>query len=127
MKTKLIAAAAAILAASAAASPAAAWDLIGTREVRDRTDRDTMAIEGRRDYRQIKVCVYRHPVHFIDLDVSFRNGGHQDVSIASRINPGKCTRNIDLDGGARDIATISFLYEETSFKHRTATVKVFAR
>lgn len=127
MKAKLIAAAAALAATAAVASPAAAWDLIGTREVLDRTDHDTMVIEGHKTFTQIKVCVYRQPVHFIDLDVNFHNGGHQDVSIASRINPGKCTRNIDLEGGARDINTIKFVYEETSFRHRTATVKVFAR
>ncbi|MEX0645925.1 MAG: hypothetical protein WD076_11475 [Parvularculaceae bacterium] len=127
MKIRLLAAAAALVSVSAAASPAAAWDLIGTREVRDRTERDTIVVEGAATYRQVKVCVYRQPIHFIDVDINFRNGGHQDVSIAARINPGKCTRNIDLEGGARDISSISFLYEETSFRRRTATVKVFAR
>lgn len=115
----------AVVALAASAGPAAAWDLLGTRDVRDRTDRDTIALEGHRQFERIKLCVYRQPVHFYDLDVRFQNGGHQDVSIRSRINPGECTRAIDLNGDDRDITTISMLYEETSFRRRHATVRVF--
>ncbi len=117
----------AFLALAATAGPAAAWDQIGVRDVRDRTDRDTISLNGHRQFERIKLCVYRNPVHFIDLDVRFQNGGHQDVSVAQRINPGQCTRAIDVDGDDRDITTISMLYEETSFRRRAhATVRVFA-
>lgn len=112
--------------AAASAGPAAAWDMIGSREVKDRTDRDTISVGGGKLYDRIKICVYRNPVHFIDVDIRFRNGGRQDVSVRERINPRGCTRVVDLEGGQRDIEKISFLYEETSFKRRTATVKVFA-
>ncbi len=109
-----------------AATPALAWDVVGVRDVRDRTERDTIALEGHRQFERIKLCVYRNPVHFLDLDVRFQNGGHQDVSLRQRINPGECTRVIDLTGDDRDITTISMLYEETSFRRRHATVRVFA-
>lgn len=112
------------LAASGAA-PAFAWDVIGVRDVRDRTERDTIVVEGHRDFNRIKLCVFRNPVHFYDLDVRYRNGGHQDVSIRARINPGECTRAIDLNGHDRDITTVSMLYEETSFRRRAhATVRL---
>ncbi len=115
---------AAALAASGAA-PAFAWDVIGVRDVRDRTERDTIVVEGHRDFNRIKLCVFRNPVHFYDLDVRYRNGGHQDVSIRARINPGECTRAIDLNGHDRDITTVSMLYEETSFRrHAHATVRL---
>lgn len=119
-------AAGAFLALAAAAGPAAAWEVIGVRDVRDRTDRDTIVVEGHRQFERIKLCVYQQPVHFFDVDVYFRNGGHQDVSVASRINPGDCTRVIDLNGDDRDITSISLLYEETSFRRRHAVVRVFA-
>jgi hypothetical protein len=113
--------------ALAAASPALAWDVVGTRDVRDRTERDTIALNGHRQFERIKLCVYRNPVHVLDLDVRFRNGGHQDVSLRQRINPGECTRVIDLVGDDRDITTISMVYEETSYRRRAhATVRVFA-
>jgi hypothetical protein len=58
--------------------------------------------------------------------VRFRNGGHQDVSIRQRINPGECTRAIDLNGDDRDIVSVSMLYEETSFRRRHAVVRLLA-
>jgi hypothetical protein len=119
-------AASAFIALTAAAGPAAAWDVIGVRDVRDRTDRDTVIIEGHRQYERIRLCVYRQPVHFYDVDVRYRNGGHQDVDVRSRINPGECTRVIDLNGDDRDIESISMLYEETSYRRRHATVRIFA-
>jgi hypothetical protein len=114
------------LAMAAMAGPAAAWDVIGVREVRDRTDRDTIVVEGPRRFERIKLCVYRNPVRFYDLDVHFANGGHQDVDVRQRINPGQCTRAIDLVGDDRNITRVSMLYEETSFRRRTATVRLLA-
>lgn len=124
MNTKIVLTTA--VALFAAAGPAFAWDAIGQRNVRDRTESDTIIVEGRKTYDRIKICVYRQPVHFIDVDISFRNGGHQDVSVASRVNPGDCTRAIDLEGGDCDIRSVTFRYEETNRKRRTATVRLFA-
>jgi Protein of unknown function (DUF2541) len=115
------------LACMACATPAAAWTQIGVREVRDRTDRDVIVVEGPRQFERIKLCVYRNPVHFYDVDVHFANGGHQDVSVRERINPGQCTRAIDLNGDDRNITRVSMLYEETSWgRRRTATVRLYA-
>ncbi len=116
----------AVLALMASAGPALAWDVIGVREVRDRTDRDVIAVQGPRQFERIKLCVYRNPVHFYDVDVHYANGGHQDVSVRQRINPGQCTRVIDLNGDDRNITRVSLLYEETSFRRRTATVRLLA-
>ena len=111
-----------------AAAPAAAWDLLGERIVTDRMDHDELWLDGHRRFDQIKLCVYRHPVRIYDLDVNFNNGGHQDVEVRARINPGDCTRAIDLRGDDRDIKNIKMLYEETSWgRRRTATVRVFGR
>jgi hypothetical protein len=111
---------------AACATPAGAWTQIGVRDVRDRTDRDVIVVEGPRQFERIKLCVYRNPVHFIDVDVFYRNGGHQDVSVRQRINPGDCTRAIDLNGDDRNITRVALLYEETSFRRRHATVRLFA-
>jgi hypothetical protein len=116
-----------VLAACATPTPASAWTQIGVRDVRDRTDRDTIVVEGPRQFERIKLCVYRNPVHFLDVDVRYANGGHQDVSLRTRLNPGQCTRNIDLNGDDRNIASVSMLYEETSWRRGAhATVRLFA-
>jgi hypothetical protein len=115
----------AALALAAMAGPAYAWTLLGVRDVRDRTERDTIIVEGPRQFERIRLCVYRNPVHFIDLDVRYANGGHQDVSVRQRVNAGQCTRAIDLVGDDRNITSVSMLYEETSFRRRHATVRLF--
>lgn len=117
---------AAAIATTVTASPAFAFDQIGQRIVTDRFDVDTIALPGPRRFRRVKVCVYENPVHFYDFDIFFRNGGHQDVAVRSRINPGQCTRNIDLKGGRRNINRITFKYEETSWFIGRAVVRVFA-
>lgn len=117
---------AATLALTGVATPAFAWDVVGVREVSDHAERDTIVLEGDRHFTRIKLCVFRNPVEIHDLDVHFRNGGHQDVDVRERIAPGSCTRAIDLEGGHRDIASIVMKYEETSRRRRQATVRVLA-
>ena len=116
----------AALAVVSAASPASAWEMIGKKKVNDRVEKDMMTIGGPRHFERIKVCVYRHPVHFFDIGVLFGNGARQDIAVASRFNSGDCTQPIDLKGEERYIMSIAFRYEETSKKQRTAMVKVFA-
>ncbi|MEQ1929185.1 MAG: hypothetical protein ABL957_01455 [Parvularculaceae bacterium] len=126
MNVKLAAAAGLAATLCAIAPAAAAWKVIGAREVKDRTERDSIVLEGHRTFNRIKICVQKNPVHFIDVDIRFRNGGHQDVSLAERLNPGQCSRVIDLEGGDRDISRIDFVYEETSFRRSRAKVRVLA-
>lgn len=116
----------AVLALTAASSSAFAWEQIGVREVRERVERDTIVVEGPRRFERIRLCAYRNPIHILDLDVRFANGGHQNVSVRQRVNAGECTRAIDLDGGDRNLEAVTMVYEETSRRRRTATVRLFA-
>ena len=126
MKKLLLTAGIALASAAAMVAPAqAAWVPIADKVVTDRIDIDNIVLPGPVHYRRLKICVYDNPVHFYDMDVFFANGGHQDVSLRSRINPGGCTRNIDLTGGARNITRIRLKYEETSWFIGRATVRVF--
>lgn len=126
MKLRMFVCAAALAFASAAGPAAAEWVLVGQRQVTDHAESDTIVLGGHRQYERIRLCVAHNPVHFIDLDIHFRNGGHQDASIASRINAGDCTRAIDLTGDDRDIDRIVLRYEETSRRRARAMVRVFA-
>ena len=104
------------------------WDVIGTREVQHRTDRDRIFAAGPQRYSQVKLCVYNRPIRLYDLDVVFHNGGHQDVSTRNFLRPGECTRAIDLNGDRRNIQFLNMVYETTgpNFGPR-AFVRVFAR
>lgn len=123
-KSYVAAAAVALVSTLAVATPALAWDLLGTFNVRDRVDVDTLTLPGNRTFSRIKVCAHRHPVHIIDIDIHYANGGHQDVDTRWQINRGDCTRAIDLNGANRNITAIVLKYEENSWKRRTATVTV---
>lgn len=123
---RIFLAAAAAVAFIASAAPAFAWDQVAERVVTDRYDVDVVNLPGNRTFARVKVCIYDNPVHFYDFDIFFRNGGHQDVNVRSRINPGECTRSIDLNGGRRNIDRIKFKYEETSWFIGRAVVRIFA-
>ena len=109
------------------------WELIGTRDVSFRAERDTIPAYGNDRARQIMVCVYRQPVRMFDLDVNFANGGHQDVDVRSVIGAGQCTRAIDLYGDRRDIRSVALTYKTANgFRFhgpfwQNALVRVYAR
>ncbi|MEQ1864960.1 MAG: hypothetical protein ABL996_09935 [Micropepsaceae bacterium] len=89
----------------------AAWELVGTRDVSFRVERDTIMVRGNDRSRQIMICVYKQPVRLLDADVRFANGGHQDLFVRNVIGAGQCTRAIDLQGNRRDIRSISLSYK----------------
>jgi hypothetical protein len=125
MKLKLALALA--LAVSTPALASGDWKLIGTRQVLDRAETDSIVLPGARDFRQIKVCAYRNPVDLKDLDVYFANGGHQDVDVTARLGKGECTRDIDLEGDDRNITRIDIRYDAGSRGKGRAMVKIFGR
>ena len=99
---------------AATATPALAWELLGTRGVRDAVDHDAINLPGDRKFDRIRICVYGRPVHFIDVNVHFANGSVQDVPVRAVIRPGQCTRVIDLVGTDRNISSVHFVYEANS-------------
>jgi hypothetical protein len=114
----------------------AAWQVIGTRTVSYRGERDLIPAYGKARYSQIKLCIYGEPVRMFDLDVRFRNGVRQDVRVRNVIGEGQCTRDIDLNGRQRDITAIGLAYKAIDNERRRngrrdrdrgAVVKVFAR
>ncbi len=122
---------AAILTATAL-TPAMArphgWLLVGSRSVSGHVDHDEIVLAGHRRYNQMKVCVSKRAVHFINVNVKYENWQDQNISIASEIAPGDCTRDIDLAGHDRDIRDIQFTYDAAGWHRRqTATVRVYVR
>jgi hypothetical protein len=127
MKLTLAAALGATLVSTfATVAPAMAWEQVGVLNVGEHFDIDVVKLSGNREFRRIKVCAYRQTVHMIDIDIWFRNGGHQDVNTRYQITPATCTREIYLTGGRRNIDRIVFKYAANSWRNGTAIVRVFA-
>ncbi|HHL22392.1 MAG TPA: DUF2541 family protein [Aliiroseovarius sp.] len=123
----LLIALASLVSLAAPASAHSPQVLLGTREVGYLSDHDTIDVNTRRVFRQIRVCVYRHAVEFRDLDIVFGNGGRQDVAVRRVIPKGDCTRWIDLNGPVRWIDKIKFNYATFAVRSPRAMVKVYAR
>lgn len=106
---------------------AADWDILGSRVVNFRAERDTINVSKNETYRKIKLQVKGNGIRFYDLKIHFENGGVQDVPLRAHINKGGETRAIDLEGGKRRLEKIVFRYETRGRANRRATVILKAR
>jgi hypothetical protein len=131
MKRPLILAAAGTAATLVAFAPAEAhffrnWRTFAYTQVNGR-DTDTIRLPGTARYRQLRLCVFNGPIEMRDLDVRFRNGGHQDVNVRHLLRPGSCTRNIDLAGRRRDVTSIRIKYSPLARGFARPIVRVQVR
>jgi hypothetical protein len=78
-------------------------------------------------YRQLRVCVFNGPIQMRDVDVRFRNGGHQDIGTRSLMRAGTCTRNLDLRGNFRDVTAVRLKYAPLARGWIRPVVRVQAR
>lgn len=122
---------AAAAASLVAAAPAEAqrwnnWRTIAFEQVNGR-DTDSIRVPGTARYRQMRVCVFGGPIQMRDVDVRFRNGGHQDIGTRQLMRAGTCTRNLDLRGARRDVSEIRLKYQPLSRGWVRPTVRVQVR
>jgi hypothetical protein len=132
MTRTFILAAAAAAATLVVAAPSDArwhgnnWQTVGYAQVQGR-DGDTIRVPGSARYRQMRVCVYGGPIRMRDVDVRFRNGGHQDIGTRRLMRAGTCTRNLDLRGNRRDVTAVHLKYAALARGWVRPTVRVQVR
>src|SRR5207237_8412336 len=133
MTRTLVLALATAAATVVAASPADAqrwrggdWRTVGFTTVQGR-DNDTIRVRGTERYRQLRVCVFNGPIQMRDVDVRFRNGGHQDIATRDLMRAGTCTRNIDLSGNRRHVTAVRLQYAPLQRGWTRPVVRVQAR
>ena len=116
-----------LLSAASAAADQAGWELIGERTVDRNTGREEIDAQPTVYASHLRLCADRQAVRFEDLDVLYRNGNEQRVSVRALIPAGSCTRDIALSNqGERDIDRVALTYQAASGE-RTPRVFVFAR
>lgn len=117
----------AITVVPAPASAADGWTVLGSRTVNDRTERDTIRV-GKKHGRltTLKLDVQQAPIEINRMVIRFGNGEEQilerDRLIGKRGNP-----TLDLDGGARIVKSVTFVYEATSPGFKKAKVVLLGR
>jgi hypothetical protein len=84
-------------------------------------DTDTIKDPGTARYHQMRLCVFNGPIEVRDVDVCFRNGGHQDVSVRRLMQAGTCSRNLDLSGNRRDVTAVRLKYAPLA-RHATRPI-----
>jgi hypothetical protein len=87
------------------------WIRIGETTVNFETDRDEINIVGADKFAAIKFKVMDVPVHLMDLQVFFDDGGKQDINVNFPIKPKGESRIIEMNGGERDLKKIVFVYK----------------
>lgn len=130
-RTMILAATATALTATAvtpatAARPSNNWRTIAFTTVNGR-DNDVVRVPGSARYRQLRVCVYGGPIQMRDVDVRFRNGGHEDIGTRALMRAGTCTRNLDLRGRLRDVTQVRLKYAPLARGWVRPVVRVQAR
>lgn len=105
------------------------WVLLGTKNVTDRADHDTVTVTAAKgNFTAIKIEVQRRAVDFHRVVIHFRNGGDQNVELRNTIRAGGESRVIDIDGADRVIRSIDFWYDaKTLGRGQRATVRVLGR
>ena len=103
------------------------WQVIGNKTVNGRRDSDIISVPGRQRFRQVRLCASHAPLRLRSFDIFFANGGHQRVQTREMIAAGSCTRAVDLNGQARNLASIHLSYERIHGGLLSPRVQVSAR
>jgi hypothetical protein len=102
------------------------WIRIGETTVNFETDRDEINVVGADKFAAIKFKVMDVPIHLMDLQVFFDDGGKQDINVNFPIKPKGESRIIELDGGERDLKKIVLVYKTISNRSdREARVEIW--
>lgn len=102
------------------------WIRIGETTVNFETDRDEINVVGADKFAAIKFKVMDVPIHLMELQAFFDDGGKQDINVNFPIKPRGESRVIELDGGERDLKKIVFVYKTINNRSdREAHVEVW--
>ena len=129
-KTLAIAALAAFIALPAATTAASAstWEFLGVQQISTIVDHDKIHVglaEG--PFKQIRFKVRGNNLWVYDVDVNYRNGGHQDVNTRFFIPQGGQSRTIGLNGNYRIIKNVQFTYGKLPNGNGKAFVELWGK
>jgi len=87
------------------------WKKIGSARAGHKLDTDKIEIQGKTEFREVKLRVENIGIGFKDVKVVFDNGDEQDLPVRAFISAGRETRAFDLKRGPRRISKIYLEYE----------------
>ncbi|MGB1104668.1 MAG: hypothetical protein ACPG21_13725 [Crocinitomicaceae bacterium] len=88
------------------------WERLGEKIVNMRADHDVLMVTHHEGfYTKVRFGIRKAPVHIHNIRIVFGNGNDKNIVINKRIEPGTCTRVIDLPGNKRIIRKIKMNYK----------------
>ncbi len=104
------------------------WVKLGSRMVSKLTDHDEIHVTAARGtFRKLKLKVTQSPIYVTNVRVFYANGSSENHPINQRIEKGRTSRVLDLNGKSRIIKKIVFNYRTKLLAHGKAKVTVLAR
>jgi hypothetical protein len=117
---------AALIAGTSLAAHAQHWASLGSRDVSNRVDHDTIVVTGSRGtFKRLKFTVTKRAIEFYRVVVHYSNGTSESLALRQHIPAGGETRQIDLRGNNRIIRSIEFWYNAKSLLGQNARIHVF--
>lgn len=102
------------------------WREVARLNVRDRAEQDTARIGDGGSFTQIMVCAERNTVRLRRAEVQLSDQRWQRLFVPLALDPGKCSKGIDLLNGPRQIRAVRFDYEAWSPGFTSGTIVVKA-
>ncbi len=87
------------------------WEYLGEANVDGNADHDSIDVgKSKGAFRKIQILVQKGAVDFDRVVVHYENGQQYPVPVAAKIPAGGKTREIDLQGTAREIRNVEVWY-----------------
>jgi len=117
--------------AALSAGPARAeypWRVVGQRNFNVESDgRQLIGIETGRRFLSMRLCVRRQPILIHRVEVRFREGGTRSYQLGTTLQNHRCTGDLVLSGGARELAEVAVSFNPAGLSQRGARLQVHAR
>ena len=92
-------------------SDATGWHKIGSTTVDFQKESDEVLVIGANRFASIKFKITEAPIEIESIEVFYDSGDSQNIPIKSKIEAGKESREIKLNGGERNVKKIVFHYK----------------
>ena len=91
-------------------SDAAGWHKIGSTTVDFQEESDEVVIIGANRFASIKFKITGAPVEIESIVAFYESGDSQEISVKSKYDAGKESKEFELNGGERNLKKIVFVY-----------------
>jgi hypothetical protein len=119
------------LGAGLAAGPAQAefhWRMLDQRDLNVGSEAlQVIGIGSDQRFLSVRFCVRRQPILIHQVDVRFRDGGTRTYQFGWTLQNQRCTGDIVLSGGARQLAEVAVRYNPAGLSRRGARLQLLAR